>query len=142
MGICDASVCLLIVSSTSGIVFNQSAGALTDTANHRRTRTRILSPSSLEDPGHRKLVLILPNGMSKHGERAHDRNKFLLRVRFEPTTRSTVQRLTTRPPSRVATTTSNCFTLYFLKLRYDALGYVTFRYVALHSIAFRCVTLR
>ena len=28
----------------------------------------------VEDPGHRKPVLILPNGLNKPGERAHDRN--------------------------------------------------------------------
>ena len=28
----------------------------------------------MEDPGHRKLVLILPNGPSKPGQRSHNRN--------------------------------------------------------------------
>ena len=38
------------------------------------------------DPGHRKPVIILPNGLSKARERARDRNKFLSWVGFEPTT--------------------------------------------------------
>ena len=49
----------------------------------------------MEDPGHRQSVLILPNGPSKPGERAHD-NKFLPWVGFEPTTSwSIVQRVAT-----------------------------------------------
>ena len=52
----------------------------------------------VEDLGHGKQVLILPNGLSKPGDQARDRN--LLWMGFEPTTsRLTVQCLTTRPPS-------------------------------------------
>ena len=67
-------VCVLFVSSRSGIVFNSSAGQALTIANQQRTSTHILSPSSVENPGHRRPVLILPNGLSKLGERAHDRN--------------------------------------------------------------------
>ena len=69
------SVCVLFVSSRSGIVFNPSAGANTD---HSQSANDIdsyfKSKLYVEDPGHRKPVLILPNGLSKPGERAHDRN--------------------------------------------------------------------
>ena len=57
-------VCVLFVSSRLGIIFNPSAGDITDHSQ----------PAKDIDPGHRKLVLILPNGLSKSGERAHDRN--------------------------------------------------------------------
>ena len=45
------------------------------TANHQRTR--ILIPYYVEDPSHRKPVLILSIGLSKPEEQAHDRNEFL-----------------------------------------------------------------
>ena len=68
-------VCVLFVSSRSGIVFNSSAGAITD---HSQSAKNIDPYFKfllyVEDPGHRKPVLILPNGLSKPGERAHDRN--------------------------------------------------------------------
>ena len=74
VGICDARACTF-VSSRSGIVFNPSAGAITD----RRQSAKDVDPyfKSLlyvEDPGHRKPVHILPNWLSKPEERAHDRN--------------------------------------------------------------------
>ena len=66
---------VLFVSSRSGIVFNPSAGAIT---NHNQSAKDIdpyfKSQLYMKDPGHRKPVLILPNGLSKPGERAHDRN--------------------------------------------------------------------
>ena len=68
-------VCVLFVSSRSGIVFNPSAGAITD---HSQSAKEIdpyfKSQLYVEDPGHRKPVLILPSGLSKPGERAHDIN--------------------------------------------------------------------
>ena len=68
-------VYVLFVYSRSGIVFNPSAGAITD---HRQSAKEIdpyfKSQLYVEDPGHRKLVLILPNGLSKTGDRARDRN--------------------------------------------------------------------
>ena len=69
-------VCVLFVSSRSDIVFNPSAGAITD---HSQS-TKDIDPyfkSQLyaKDPGQQKPVLILSNGLSKPGERAHDRNK-------------------------------------------------------------------
>ena len=69
------SVRVLFVSNRSGVVFNQSAGAFTD---HNQSAKYIdpyfKSQLYVEDPGHRKPVLILPNGLSKPGEQAYDRN--------------------------------------------------------------------
>ena len=80
-------VCVLFVSSRSGIIFNLSAGALTDHSQSAKDLDPYFKSQLYEeDPGHRKPVLILPNGPSKPGERAHDRIKFLLWVGFEPTT--------------------------------------------------------
>ena len=68
-------VCVLFVSSRSGIVFNPSAGAITDHSQSAKDIDPYFkSQLYVEDPGHRKSVLILPNGPSKPGERAHDRN--------------------------------------------------------------------
>ena len=68
-------VCVLIVSSRSGIVCNPSAGAITD---HSQSAKDIYpyfkSQLYVEDPGHRKAVFILLNGLSQPGERAHNRN--------------------------------------------------------------------
>ena len=66
-------VCVPFVSSRLSIVFNPSPGAITD---HSQSAKDIDPKSQLyvEDPGHRKPVLILPNGLRKPGERAHDRN--------------------------------------------------------------------
>ena len=69
------SVFVLFVSSRSDIVSNLSAGEITD---HNQSTKDIYpyfkSQFYKEDPGHQKPVLILPNGLSKPGERAHDRN--------------------------------------------------------------------
>ena len=68
-------VCVLFVSSRSGIVFNLSAGAITDHSQSAKDiELYFKSQLYVEDPGHRKPVFILPNGLSKPGERAHDRN--------------------------------------------------------------------
>ena len=68
-------VCILLVSSRPGIVFNQSTGEITD---HSQSAKNIdpyfKSQLYVEDPDHRKPVLILPNGLSKPGDRTHDRN--------------------------------------------------------------------
>ena len=63
---------VMFVSSRSGIVFNQSAGAITDHSEGHDPYFK--SQVYVEDPGNRKPVLILPNGLSKPEERAHDRN--------------------------------------------------------------------
>ena len=69
------TVCVLFVSSRSGIVFNPSAGTITD---HNQPANDIdpyiKSQLYVEDLGHRKPVLILPNGLSKPRERAHEKN--------------------------------------------------------------------
>ena len=68
-------VCVLFVSSRSSIVFNPSAGAITDNSQSAKDIDPYFkSQLYVEDPGHRKLVLILPNGLSKRGERAHERD--------------------------------------------------------------------
>ena len=68
-------VCVLFVSSRSGIVFNPSAGAIIDHSQSAKDIDPYFkSLLYVEDHGHRKLVLIIPNGLSKSGERAHDRN--------------------------------------------------------------------
>ena len=70
-----------LVSSRSDIVFNPSAGAITD---HSQS-VKDIDPYFkfqfyVEDPGYQKPVLILPNGLSKPGEWAHYRNFNFSRV--------------------------------------------------------------
>ena len=68
-------VCALFVSSRSGIVFNPSAGAITDYNQSAKDIDPYFKfQLFVENPGHRKPVLILPIGSSEPGERAHDRN--------------------------------------------------------------------
>ena len=75
VGICDACVCVLFVSSMSGIVFNPTAGAISDYSQSANDIDPYFkSQLYVEDPGHRTPILILPNGLSKAGELAHDRN--------------------------------------------------------------------
>ena len=67
--------CVYCLSSRSGIVFNPSAGAITDHSQSAKDIDPYFkSQLCVEDPGYRKLILILLNGLSKPGERAHDRN--------------------------------------------------------------------
>ena len=78
-------VCVLFVSSAADIVFIPSASAITDQSQSAKYLYQYFkSLHYVDDPGHRKPVCILPNGLSKPGERAHDRNKFLPLVGFEP----------------------------------------------------------
>ena len=71
------SVCVLFVSSSSGIVFKPSTGAITDHSQSGKDIGPYLkSQLYVEDPGRRKPVLILPNELSKPGEQAHYR-KFI-----------------------------------------------------------------
>ena len=75
MGICDARVFTAFVSSRSGIVFNPSAGAITDNSQSAKDIDPYFkSQLYVEDLGHRMPILILPNWLNKPGERAHDRN--------------------------------------------------------------------
>ena len=68
-------VCVLFVSRRFGIVLNPSAGAITDHSQSAKDIDPYFkSQFYVEDPGHRKPVHILLNGLSKPGERAHDRN--------------------------------------------------------------------
>ena len=62
-------VCVLFVSSRSGIVFNPNAGAITDHSQSAKDiDLHFKSLFYVEDPGHRKPVLIFPNGLSKPGD--------------------------------------------------------------------------
>ena len=66
-------VCVLIVSRRSDVVFNPSAGAITDHSQSAKDIDPYFkSVLYAEDPSNRKSALILPNGLSKPGERAHD----------------------------------------------------------------------
>ena len=51
-------VCVPFVSSRSGIVFNPGAGAIIDHSQSAKDIDTYLSPNSMEDPGHRKPLLI------------------------------------------------------------------------------------
>ena len=63
------------VSSRSRIVFNPSAGAITDHSQAAKNIDPYFKfQLYVEDPGHRKPVLSLPNWLSEPGERAYDRN--------------------------------------------------------------------
>ena len=64
--------CVLFVSSRSGI--NPSAGVITDHSHQPYFKSQL----HVVDLGHRKPVLILPNGLSNPRERAHDRKKLNL----------------------------------------------------------------
>ena len=71
-------VCVLFVSNRSGIVFKLSTGLITDHSQSAKNVYRYFkSKLYVDDPGHKKSILILPNGLSKLGERAYDSNKFL-----------------------------------------------------------------
>ena len=68
-------VCVLLASSRSGSVFNPSADEIIDHSQSAMDTDRYdKSQLHVEDPGYRKLVLILPNGLSKPGKRAHAGN--------------------------------------------------------------------
>ena len=68
-------VCVLFASSRLGIVFNPIVGTITDHSHSTKNIDPYFkSLLDVEDPGHRKPVLILQNGLSKPGKRAHDRN--------------------------------------------------------------------
>ena len=57
------TVCVLFVSSRSGVVFNSSAGAITDHSQSAKNIDPYLkSQLYVEDPGHRKPVLIYQMG--------------------------------------------------------------------------------
>ena len=68
-------VSVLLISSTSGIVFKSSAGTFT---NHTQSAKDIdpyfKSQLYVKNAAHRKPVLILPNRLSKNELGAHDRN--------------------------------------------------------------------
>ena len=65
--------CVLYVFSRSGIDFNSSAGTITDHSQSAKDIDPYFkSQLFVEDPSHRKPVLISLNGLSKPGERAHD----------------------------------------------------------------------
>ena len=74
-------MCTVLVSSSSGIDFNHSTGVITDhSQSAKNIDTYFKSQLYVEDPGHRKPVLSLSNGLSEPGERVHDRNFTFCRV--------------------------------------------------------------
>ena len=74
-GVWCGEVCADCVYISSGIVFKPSPGAITDRSQSAKdTDPYFKSQLCVEDPDHRKPLLILPNGLSKPRERAHDRN--------------------------------------------------------------------
>ena len=74
VSICDSRV-YTVVSSRSGIVFNWRTGAINDQSQAAKDIFPYFkSQLYADDPGHGMPVLILPNGLSKSGEQAHNRN--------------------------------------------------------------------
>ena len=89
---CPCMYCLCLACRVS-LSTRASVQSLT-TANQRRTYFKF--QLYVVDPSHQKPVLILPNGLSKPRERAHDRNLISAVGRIRTTTSwSTVQRVTT-----------------------------------------------
>ena len=82
--ICAKPFCVLFVSCTSSMVFNHSAYKITE--HSEGYRPYLKSHLYVEDLDHRKSVLVLSNGLDKPVERAHDRNKSLQWVGFDPPT--------------------------------------------------------
>ena len=63
---------VLFVSSSSGIIFNPSTGTVSDDSQSAKDIDPYLkSQLYVQDSGHQKRVLILPNGLSKPREQAH-----------------------------------------------------------------------
>ena len=75
---CDACVCVCVCWLWLACRISVSTRAQMQspsTTNQQRTQSSILrSSSTWRTPCHQKQVLILPNGLSKLGERAHDSN--------------------------------------------------------------------
>ena len=69
-------MCVLFVSSTSGIVYNPNEGAINDYSQSAKDIDPYFSQSSVEDPSHCKLVLIVLNELSKPGEQVTIENNF------------------------------------------------------------------
>ena len=64
-------VCVLFVSSRSSIVFNWSAGVITDHSQSAKDIDPSFKPQLyVKDPGHRKPLLILPNELGRPGEKS------------------------------------------------------------------------
>ena len=59
------SLCVLFVSSTSGIVFNPSTSVITGHSQSAKDIYPFFKSQLCGDPGHRKPVLISANGLSK-----------------------------------------------------------------------------
>ena len=77
-------VCVLFVPSRSGIVCNQIAGAITDHSQSAKDIDRYFKfQLYVKDPGHRKPVLVLPNGWV-NPERARQKFNFCRRWDSNP----------------------------------------------------------
>ena len=80
-------VYVLFVSNRSGIVFNPSAGAITDHSQSAKDIDPYFkSQLYVEDPGHRKPVLIYRMGCVNPESERTTEIKFPPWVGFEPTT--------------------------------------------------------
>ena len=67
--------CLCLYYLCLAQISNPSAGAINDHSQSAKDIDPYFnSQRYVEDLGHQKPVLILPNGLPKPGERAHDRN--------------------------------------------------------------------
>ena len=90
-------VCVLFISSSSGIVFNPSTGAISDHSQSAKDIDPYFkSQLYVEDPGHRKPVSFYRMGWVNPESKPTTEIKFPPLVGFEPTTSwSTVQRVTT-----------------------------------------------
>ena len=78
-------VCVLHIQHVN-IVVNQCADAITDYSQSANDINSYFKSQLGGGTGHRKPVLISPNGLCKPGNRVDDRNAFHVVVRFEPTT--------------------------------------------------------
>ena len=68
-------LCVYYLFRRSCVIFNPSAAAFTDHSQSAKDMDpHFKSHLYVKVPGHRKPVLILPNGLSKPEERAHVRN--------------------------------------------------------------------
>ena len=79
-------VCVMFVSSRSGIVFNPSTGAIIDHSQpFKDIDPYFKSKLYVEDPSHQNPVPILPNGRSKPGERVRVTQNFISAIGLIPT---------------------------------------------------------
>ena len=90
---------VLFVSSDSGIVFTLRAGSITDHSQSAKDIDPYFkSQLYVEDPSHRRSVLILPIGLSRLEKRAHE-NKYYYYYK-QLITRAKVNRVISKSEAR------------------------------------------